>query len=113
MSHEPRLIQKSRLDALVDGVFAVAMTLLVIDIKLPEQSGPGAYFQGKARISVVVASDPVWYGPSEDAEDNGGQILGTGRPRAQAANRWTGMVRSAPMEVTLTKPGEGAGEKDE
>lgn len=40
MSHEPRLIQKSRLDALVDGVFAVAMTLLVIDIKLPEGFHP-------------------------------------------------------------------------
>lgn len=40
MSHEPRLIQKSRLDALVDGVFAVAMTLLVIDIKLPDQFHP-------------------------------------------------------------------------
>lgn len=40
MSREPRLIQKSRLDALVDGVFAVAMTLLVIDIKLPEGLHP-------------------------------------------------------------------------
>ncbi|MBS0528057.1 MAG: DUF1211 domain-containing protein [Proteobacteria bacterium] len=40
MTHEPRLIQKSRLDALVDGVFAVAMTLLVIDIKLPEGFHP-------------------------------------------------------------------------
>ncbi len=29
-------IPKSRLDALTDGVFAVAMTLLVIDLRLPE-----------------------------------------------------------------------------
>jgi len=42
MTHEPRLIQKSRLDALVDGVFAVAMTLLVIDIKLPEGFHPAS-----------------------------------------------------------------------
>lgn len=36
MFQKSRPIQKSRLDALTDGVFAVAMTLLVIDLKLPE-----------------------------------------------------------------------------
>jgi hypothetical protein len=80
---------------------------VVIDIKLPEQGGPASYFQGKARVSVVVASDPVWYGPSEDSEDNGGQLLGNGRRVATSAVRWMGMVKSAPMEVTLAKPGEG------
>src|ERR1043165_3669364 len=34
------LIEKLRLDALTDGVFAVAMTLLVIDLKLPESFHP-------------------------------------------------------------------------
>ncbi len=88
---------------------------VVIDITLPEQGGPNTYFQGKARVSVVVASDPVWYGPSEDNEDNGGQVLGNGRPRAAAvaAARWTGMVKSAPMDVTLMKPGEGDDKGDE
>jgi uncharacterized membrane protein len=33
-------IPKSRLDALTDGVFAVAMTLLVIDLRLPENFHP-------------------------------------------------------------------------
>jgi uncharacterized membrane protein len=33
-------IHKARLDALTDGVFAVAMTLLVIDLKLPEGFHP-------------------------------------------------------------------------
>jgi TMEM175 potassium channel family protein len=33
-------IHKARLDALTDGVFAVAMTLLVIDLKLPESFHP-------------------------------------------------------------------------
>jgi hypothetical protein len=82
---------------------------IVIDITLPEQGGPNSYFQGKARVSVAVASDPVWYGPSEDAEDNGGQVLGNGRVRAAPASRWTGIVKSAPMEVTLARPGEEAG----
>src|SRR5437868_11272725 len=36
MQQKSRLIEKMRLDALTDGVFAVAMTLLVIDLKLPE-----------------------------------------------------------------------------
>lgn len=34
------VIPRTRLDALTDGVFAVAMTLLVIDLKLPERFNP-------------------------------------------------------------------------
>src|SRR5258705_416704 len=40
MQQKIRLIEKLRLDALTDGVFAVAMTLLVIDLKLPESFHP-------------------------------------------------------------------------
>src|SRR3954467_173518 len=40
MRQKPALIEKLRLDALTDGVFAVAMTLLVIDLKLPESFYP-------------------------------------------------------------------------
>jgi uncharacterized membrane protein len=40
MKQKSGLIEKARLDALTDGVFAVAMTLLVIDLKLPEQFHP-------------------------------------------------------------------------
>jgi uncharacterized membrane protein len=32
----PKMPTKARLEALVDGIFAVAMTLLVLDIRLPE-----------------------------------------------------------------------------
>jgi len=32
---------KARIDALTDGIFAVAMTLLVLDIRLPEDVHPG------------------------------------------------------------------------
>ena len=41
MQQKSRLIEKVRLDALTDGVFAVAMTLLVIDLKLPEKFPSG------------------------------------------------------------------------
>jgi uncharacterized membrane protein len=34
------MIPKLRLDALTDGVFAVAMTLLVIDLRSPENFHP-------------------------------------------------------------------------
>lgn len=34
------MVPKSRLDALTDGVFAFAMTLLVIDLRLPEHFHP-------------------------------------------------------------------------
>src|ERR1041384_815702 len=40
MFRKTALIEKMRLDALTDGVFAVAMTLLVIDLKLPESFHP-------------------------------------------------------------------------
>ncbi len=36
----PQGLEKNRLEALIDGVFAVALTLLVLDIKLPESSAP-------------------------------------------------------------------------
>src|ERR1041384_6770623 len=42
MQAKSRLIEKVRLDALTDGVFAVAMTLLVIDLKLPESFHPAS-----------------------------------------------------------------------
>src|SRR5437764_12123847 len=40
MQQKSKLIERVRLDALTDGVFAVAMTLLVIDLKLPENFRP-------------------------------------------------------------------------
>lgn len=54
MQQKSRLIEKLRLDALTDGVFAVAMTLLVIDLKLPEQFHPKAteeFLHGLAELS--------------------------------------------------------------
>jgi uncharacterized membrane protein len=35
-TNAPRLFSKHRLEALTDGIFAVAMTLLVIELKVPE-----------------------------------------------------------------------------
>ncbi|HMK80511.1 MAG TPA: TMEM175 family protein [Xanthobacteraceae bacterium] len=40
MKQKSALIDKARLDALTDGVFAFAMTLLVIDLKFPEDFNP-------------------------------------------------------------------------
>src|SRR5579884_917587 len=34
------MFAKARLDALSDGIFAVAMTLLVLDVRLPEEFHP-------------------------------------------------------------------------
>jgi uncharacterized membrane protein len=36
MTHEPILLPKVRLESLVDGVLAIAMTLLILEVKLPE-----------------------------------------------------------------------------
>ena len=35
----PSLLPKARLEALTDGIFAVTMTLLVLDLRLPEHAG--------------------------------------------------------------------------
>ena len=77
---------------------------VVIDITLPEQGGPNMYFQGKARVWVVVSSDPVWYGPVEGQDEDGNMIA---QGRAAGASRWTGVVRSAPLVVDLAKGEEG------
>jgi uncharacterized membrane protein len=50
---------KGRLDALTDGVFAVAMTLLVIDLKLPESFHPASnaeLFVGIAHLANQIVS---------------------------------------------------------
>ena len=50
---------KGRLDALTDGVFAVAMTLLVIDLKLPESFHPasnGQLFAGIGHLGSLIVS---------------------------------------------------------
>jgi uncharacterized membrane protein len=49
MSAEEFLLPKVRLEALVDGVFAVAMTLLVPEVKVPElanRQSAAELFQG-------------------------------------------------------------------
>jgi uncharacterized membrane protein len=40
--HVAEMPPKARLEALVDGIFAVAMTLLVLDIKVPDGSTFGS-----------------------------------------------------------------------
>ena len=57
MQPNSRLIEKVRLDALTDGVFAVAMTLLVIDLKLPENFRPASaaeFLHGLAELQTQV-----------------------------------------------------------
>jgi uncharacterized membrane protein len=43
----------SRLDSLADGIFAIAMTILVFDIKLPEVSFETNYFAFQAFVSTL------------------------------------------------------------
>src|SRR5947209_19285421 len=53
MKQKLGLIEKVRLDALTDGIFAVAMTLLVIDLKFPEQFHPASiedFLRGLAEL---------------------------------------------------------------
>jgi TMEM175 potassium channel family protein len=80
-------IHKARLDALTDGVFAVAMTLLVIDLKLPESFHPtsnadllrGVGHLGNQMVAYVVSFF----------------VLGI---------RWTSVTRLIEVEATIDRP---------
>ncbi|WP_438278663.1 TMEM175 family protein [Nitrobacter sp.] len=73
------MIPKSRLDALTDGVFSVAMTLLVIDLRLPETFQPQSAADLLHRIVEL-----------------GSQLLVYVISFYVLALRWTGMVKLAP-----------------
>lgn len=73
------MIPKLRLDALTDGVFAVAMTLLVIDLRLPESFNPADAAELLHRIFEL-----------------GNQFLVYVVSFYVCALRWVGMVRLAP-----------------
>jgi hypothetical protein len=73
------MIPKSRLDALTDGVFAVAMTLLVIDLRLPENFQPQNSSELLQRIAEL-----------------GSQMFVYAVSFYVLALRWAGMVKLAP-----------------
>ena len=73
------MLPKSRLDALTDGVFSVAMTLLVIDLRLPEDFHPKDASELLHRIGEL-----------------GSQLLVYVISFYVLALRWAGMVKLAP-----------------
>ena len=73
------MIPKSRLDAMTDGVFGVAMTLLVIDLRLPDSFHPQSAAELLQRIREL-----------------GPQLLVYVISFYVLALRWTGMVKLAP-----------------
>lgn len=73
------MIPKSRLDAMTDSVFGVAMTLLVIDLRLPDSFHPQSAAELLQRI-----------------KDLGPQLLVYVISFYVLALRWTGMVKLAP-----------------
>jgi uncharacterized membrane protein len=84
---EKTAIPKSRLDALTDGVFAVAMTLLVIDLKIPEG------FHPKDAADLLHRLGELW-----------NQVLMYIISFYVLGLRWTGLVR-------MTPPGEEVSEQ--
>ena len=81
------VIPKLRLDALTDGVFAVAMTLLVIDLRLPEGFRPR---DGRELVHGLsgLANQALVYVISF-------YVLGL---------RWFGIVRSSPRGEEVSEP---------
>jgi uncharacterized membrane protein len=79
-------IPKLRLDALTDGVFAVAMTLLVIDLRLPETFHPADANELLNRL-VELGNQMLMYVVSF-------YVLGL---------RWVGMVQLAPRGEAVSE----------
>jgi uncharacterized membrane protein len=78
------VIPKSRLDALTDGVFAVAMTLLVIDLRLPDSFHPADAAELLYRLA------ELW-----------NQVLVYVISFYVLSLRWTGLVRISPRGETV------------
>jgi hypothetical protein len=56
------LFAKARLAALTDGVFSVTMTLLVFDVRLPEDFHPADDGRASARLGQAFAFEPICLG---------------------------------------------------
>lgn len=96
-------------DYVQTGNYIVFTKPITIDITMQNGNGPEQYIQGKARLSVIVASDPVWYGPVENGQEDDAMALAPARVRpGSPAVRWTGMVRSASIDVVLGGADEDA-----
>ncbi len=80
------MIPKSRLDALTDGVFAVAMTLLVIDLRLPEDFRPADASELLYRLAAL-GNQALVYVISF-------YVLGL---------RWTGLARISPRSEMVSE----------
>jgi uncharacterized membrane protein len=78
------MIPKSRLDALTDGVFAVAMTLLVIDLRLPDS------FRAADATELLYRLAELW-----------NQVLVYLISFYVLSLRWTGLVRISPHGETV------------
>lgn len=78
-------IPKFRLDALTDGVFGVAMTLLVIDLRLPESFDP------KTAAELLHRLHEMW-----------GQALVYVVSFYVVALRWLGLVRTVPRSEMVS-----------
>lgn len=52
----PFTLSSHRLDPLIDGIFAVALTVLVLEVKVPELNNPGS---ARELLSAVGASTPL------------------------------------------------------
>jgi uncharacterized membrane protein len=87
VQEESRPIPKLRLDALTDGVFAVAMTLLVIDLRLPEG------FHPKDAAELLHRLGELW-----------NQVLVYVVSFYVLGLRWTGLVQMSPRGDAVSSP---------
>lgn len=53
-------VTKHRLEALTDGIFAVAMTLLVIELKIPEMAHPRTEAQFLGALGHLIPKFIAW-----------------------------------------------------
>lgn len=84
-------LSKHRLEALTDGIFAVAMTLLVIELKVPERAGMELSRLAQA-IADLIPTFSAWIISFFSSASSGSATIGCFTTCVSSMPSWSGSM---------------------